>query len=292
LLWAAALVVAAGVAGLVIALLPEHHGGIASSVESGPVQTVARPKQVRMTPHVRRRIDRLFDRFVPAAIARRDPIGARAYVTPSLRSQATRAEWRAGTIPVPPFDPAGTTFHGWTTIYSYPRDISVELTLEPRRPRDPVGSFVVNLKRPGSRWLVDGIYAHGTHGGESAAAPNTTAAPTTTEPVIGGSRGRARRRLAPRSARLPLADRDRPDPRVRTRLAGRPTGQPQASTGPLERAPAASPSPQPSVELLQGGQREFDHLCLAPLTGLDLDRVQRPEQRVPFRRLLGEQVSR
>jgi hypothetical protein len=190
LLWAAALVVAAGVAGLVIALLPEHHGGIASSVESGPVQTVARPKQVRMTPHVRRRIDRLFDRFVPAAIARRDPIGARAYVTPSLRSQATRAEWRAGTIPVPPFDPAGTTFHGWTTIYSYPRDISVELTLEPRRPRDPVGSFVVNLKRPGSRWLVDGIYAHGTHGGESASAPNTTAAPTTTEPVIGGSRGR------------------------------------------------------------------------------------------------------
>jgi len=191
LLWAAAIVVVAGVAGLVIALLPEHHGGIASSVESGPAQTVARPKQVRMTPQVRRRIDRLFDRFVPAAIARRDPIGARAYVTASLRSQATRAEWRSGTIPVPPFDPAGTTFHGWTTIYSYPRDISVELTLEPRRPRDPVGSFVVNLKRPGSRWFVDGIYAHGTHGGQSAsAAPDTTAEPTTTERVIGGSRGR------------------------------------------------------------------------------------------------------
>lgn len=191
LLWAAALVVAAGVGVLVVALLPNDHGGISSSVESGPVQTVARPKQVRMTLQVRRRIDRLFDRFVPAAIARRDPIGARAYVTPSLRGQATTAEWRAGTIPVPPFDPAGTTFHGWTTIYSYPRDISVELTLEPRRPRDPVGSFVVNLKRPGSRWLVDGIYAHGTHGGQSAsAAPDEPAEPTTTERVIGGSHGR------------------------------------------------------------------------------------------------------
>jgi hypothetical protein len=183
--------VAAGVAALVVALLPEHHGGIASSVQSGPVQTVARPKQVRMTPQVRRRIDQLFDRFVPTAIARRDPVGARAYVTPALRGQATVGEWRMGTIPVPPYDPAGTTFHGWTTIYSYPRSASVELTLQPKRQRDPVGSFVVNLKQVGSRWLVDGIYAHGTHGGQSAAAaPDTAAEPTTTERVIGGSHGR------------------------------------------------------------------------------------------------------
>ena len=182
---------AAGVAALVVALLPEHHGGIASSVQSGPVQTVARPKQVRMTPQVRRRIDQLFDRFVPTAIARRDPVGARAYVTPALRGQATVGEWRTGTIPVPPYDPAGTTFHGWTTIYSYPRSASVELTLQPKRQRDPVGSFVVNLKQVGSRWLVDGIYAHGTHGGQSAAAaPDTAAEPTTTERVIGGSHGR------------------------------------------------------------------------------------------------------
>lgn len=191
LLWAGALLVAAGVAALVIVLIPEHHGGIASPVGSGSVQTVAHPKQVRMTPQVRRHIDQLFDRFVPAAIARRDPVGARAYVTPALRGQATMAEWRAGTIPVPPFDPAGTTFHGWTPIYSYPREVSVELTLEPRRPRDPVGSFVVNLKQVGSRWLVDGIYAQGTHGGQNeSAAPDANAEPTTTEQVIGGSRGR------------------------------------------------------------------------------------------------------
>ena len=182
---------AAGVAALVVALLPEHHGGIASSVQSGPVQTVAHPREVRMTAQVRRRIDELFDRFVPAAIARRDPVGARAYVTPALRGQATVAQWRTGTIPVPPYDPTGTTFHGWTTIYSYPRSASVELTLQPKRQRDPVGSFVVNLKQVGSRWLVDGIYAHGTHGGQSAAAaPDTAAEPTTTERVIGGSHGR------------------------------------------------------------------------------------------------------
>jgi hypothetical protein len=189
LLWAGAVLVAAGVAGLVIALLPNDHGGITSSVASGRVQTVARPKQVPVTPRVRREINLLFDRFVPTAVARRDPVAARAYVTPDLREQATAAEWRAGTIPVPPYDPAGKTFHGWTTIYSFPRTVSVELTLEPRVARDPVGSFVVNVKRLGRRWLVDGIYAAGTHGGEKEATP-APSAPTTSERVIGGSHGR------------------------------------------------------------------------------------------------------
>jgi hypothetical protein len=190
LLWAAALLVAAAAAALVVFLLPEHHGGIASPTEPGRVQTVARPKQVPIGAQARRQIDRLLDRFVPAAIARRDPLGARADATPALRRQATAAEWRAGTIPVPPFDPAGTTFHGWTTIYSYPGDASVRLTLEPRRPRSPVGSFVVNVKQVGSRWLVDSIYSEGTHGGESASSAPGAAEPTTTERVIGGSRGR------------------------------------------------------------------------------------------------------
>ncbi|HEY7603790.1 MAG TPA: hypothetical protein VH760_05960 [Gaiellaceae bacterium] len=189
LLWAAAVLVAAAVAALVITLLPEHHGGIASPVGSGPVQTVAQPRQVRVTPRARRQIDRLLDRFVPAAVARRDPVEARAYVTPSLRAQASPAEWRTGTIPVPPYDPAGSTFHGWTTITSYPRDLSVRLTLEPKRAGEPVGSFVVNLKRIGSRWLVDGIYTEGLHGGTPAQAAGTQAA-TTTERVIGGSHGR------------------------------------------------------------------------------------------------------
>lgn len=191
LLWAGVALVAAGVAGLVIALIPNDRGGIRSVVRSGPVQTVARPKQVQLSLATRKSIDDLFDHFVPAAVARRDPTTAWDYVTPSLRSQATPAEWRAGTIPVPPYDPAGTTFHGWTPIYSYPRLASLELTLEPRRPQDPVGSFVVNVRRIGSRWLVDGIYAAGTHGGAKAsAAPERATEPTTTERVIGGSHGR------------------------------------------------------------------------------------------------------
>ena len=172
-------------------LLPNDKGGIASSSESGTVQVVRSRKQIRVTPQMRASIDTLLDRFVPVAVARHDPGSVRPLVTPNLWRQATPAEWRSGTIPVPPYDPAGKTFHGWRTIYAFPRDVSVELTLEPKRPRDPVGSFVVGLKKPASHWLVDSIYLEGTHGGESAEAPTKpTGAATTTERVIGGSRGR------------------------------------------------------------------------------------------------------
>ena len=68
-----------------------------------------------VTPERHAAIDRLFDQFVPLAMARRDPVAARDYVTPNLRSQATLAEWRSGTIPVPPFEPAETPYNGWTT---------------------------------------------------------------------------------------------------------------------------------------------------------------------------------
>lgn len=185
------MLVAAGVAVLVFILLPNDKGGIASSSASGTVQVVRSRKQIRVTPQMRASIDRLLDLFVPVALARHDPGSVRPLVTPNLWRQATPAEWRSGTIPVPPYDPAGKTFHGWRTIYAFPRDVSVELTLEPKRPRDPVGSFVVGLKKPASHWLVDSIYLEGTHGGESTAAPTkTTGAATTAERVIGGSRGR------------------------------------------------------------------------------------------------------
>src|SRR5262249_31628755 len=66
--------------------------------------------------------------------------------------------------------------------YSYPRLIGLRLTLEPRRAGDPVGSFVVNMKRIGPHWLVDQIYEEGPHGGapQTPGAPQTSAHRTTT----------------------------------------------------------------------------------------------------------------
>jgi hypothetical protein len=174
LLWAGGVLVAVLVGVVIYLVVPNQRGGIATPEQTGTVQLVPRTKQVPVTAEARASIDSLFDRFVPAAIARRDPGSARPYVTANLWSQATPAQWRAGSIPVPPYEPAGTTFHGWSTLYSYPRLVGVRLTLEPRRSGDPVGSFVVNVKRVGPRWLVDQIYEEGLHGGAAAApAPAT-----------------------------------------------------------------------------------------------------------------------
>lgn len=176
LFWAAGVGVAALAGLLVVLLLPNEKGGIATPTASGPVQRVPRPQQVAVTPRTREQIDATFDRFVPLAMGRRDPVAARAYVTPNLRSQAPLEDWRSGTIPVPPFEAEGPPFHGWTPVYSYPKDVLVELTLQPKLPTDPVTSFSVDLKRIGGKWLVDGIYELGTHGGV-AAPPKRTGPP-------------------------------------------------------------------------------------------------------------------
>jgi hypothetical protein len=189
LLWAGGLLVAVVVGVVVYLVVPNEHGGIATPQETGTVQLVPRTKEVRVTARTRASINSLFDRFVPAAIARRDPGSVRPYVTANLWSQATAAQWRAGSIPVPPYDPAGTAFHGWSTLYSYARLIGVRLTLQPERSRDPVGSFVVNLKRIGPRWLVDEIYEEGLHGGAAATPTTSKTAVTTTAKADTGLHG-------------------------------------------------------------------------------------------------------
>jgi hypothetical protein len=176
LFWLAAIGAAAVVGVLVFLLVPNKKGGIATPTQTAPVQRVPHLREVPVTPERHAAIDRLFNRFVPLAMARRDSVAARDYVTPNMRSQATLAEWRSGTIPVPPFEPK-PPYDGWTTVLSYPKLMSVELTLQPKRPQDPVTSYEVNLSLVKDKWLVDGIYELGTHGGV-AQPPKQVAAPT------------------------------------------------------------------------------------------------------------------
>lgn len=176
LLWLGAICAAVFAGLLVFLLVPNKKGGIATPTQTAPVQRVPHLREVRVTPERHAAIDSLFDHFVPLAMARRDPVAARAYVTPNLRSQATLAEWRSGTIPVPPFEPK-PPYNGWTTVLAYPKLMSVELTLEPKLPQDPVTSYEVNLALVKGKWLVDGIYELGTHGGV-AQPPKQVAAAT------------------------------------------------------------------------------------------------------------------
>ncbi len=202
LLWLGVLALAAVAGVLVFVFVPNRSGGI-KSVRTGTVQLVPRIRQVPVTAKRRAAIDALFDRFVPAAVARRDPVAARAYVTPNLRSQASLADWRAGTIPVPPFEPRGTTFHGWRTVYSYPKVVSVELTLQPKRAQDEVTSFSVNVNLVRGRWLVDSMYQLGTHGGATAPPPRQAAPAAGTKTINAVDQG-LKGRLSPIWVLMPL----------------------------------------------------------------------------------------
>jgi len=119
--------------------------------------------QAPLAPATRRALNRLLDRFVPAAVERRDPAAAYDLVTPALRVGDTRRDWARGAIPVPPYDARGTRFHGWLLRYSYPNEVNLQLILMPSE-RETMGAIVfdVDFKRVAGRWLIDAFMPEAT----------------------------------------------------------------------------------------------------------------------------------
>lgn len=115
-------------------------------------------RRVPLTAADRRAIDALLDRFVPAALARRNPGDAFALSTPALQNGSTRSDWQRGAVPVYPFSPRETTFHYWTLDASYGDQASLDLLLQPRRGAATGAiAFTFRLRRLGGRWLVDSV---------------------------------------------------------------------------------------------------------------------------------------
>jgi hypothetical protein len=92
LLWLGAIALAGGVTGLVFVLLPNQKGGFEAPRGGRPVQVVRTQRQVPLSAGSRAEIDALFDRFVPAAVERRDPAAAYDLVTSTLKTGTTRAQ--------------------------------------------------------------------------------------------------------------------------------------------------------------------------------------------------------
>ena len=183
--------VVVGIAGLVVVgvlLIPNTTGRLPDTFSKTPVQTVVNQKEVPVTRATRREVDALFDAFVPAAVARRNTAAAYDLATPAFHADGTRASWAAGQLPVFPYKPKGTTFHGWHVESSYRNDLNVQLYLEPATAGEGPIAYDVELRRIHGRWLVDSFY------------PRTTYAPT--EPASG--KGKVTR-PAPEPSTLPQA---------------------------------------------------------------------------------------
>jgi hypothetical protein len=122
------------------------------------VDVVANEKLVKVKPRDRAAINATLDRFVPAAVARKDPAAAYAVSTPNLRGQATARQWRAGDIPVHPFPARGRTFHGWTVNYAMRNHVNLDLLVMPDLKKElrPI-AFTIDVEKVQGRWLVDAV---------------------------------------------------------------------------------------------------------------------------------------
>jgi hypothetical protein len=159
--WVGAAVGLAGVAGLVIALVPAHSGKTVQRFTNRPVQRVHAEKDIALSAADRKAISTLLTKFTIDVIERKHPATGLVLGGPPLLRGTTRAEWIKGTdIPVYPYDAQGTDFsHSWRLDGAYPSHLDVELDLQPSSASriGPV-AFSVVLRQRGGRWQVDSIY--------------------------------------------------------------------------------------------------------------------------------------
>jgi hypothetical protein len=157
--WLAA-AAALAVAGVAVALLIPGHKpeNAAPAGTEGPAQ-LAITTRTRLTAADRRRIDAVFDRFIPAGMERRDPALAWKLAGPELKADSTLADWRRGSSPIPYYQPKEKTFHDWQTIDVGPRYVIFNLLLHPLHP-DRIGTYVFSgeVVKPGREWLVNRLY--------------------------------------------------------------------------------------------------------------------------------------
>jgi hypothetical protein len=114
-------------------------------------------KPVRLTPADRKTILAVSREFIATAVERKHPERAWPLATDALRSGTTLADWKAGTLPIPPY-PVRTA--RWNFAYSVVGEVGLDVLVEPSDPElDPLVHrlTLVPSKRPaGPAWLVDG----------------------------------------------------------------------------------------------------------------------------------------
>jgi hypothetical protein len=151
-----AVLAVAGAIAAAITLLPRGSQVEPATTSQGAADLVSTPPTVPVTAERRHAIDTLLDRFLPAALERRDLDVARTLVTPSFAAGVSDAEWRRGQIPVMPYKPRDSRFRGWVVNYSYANEVSLDVLVHPSA-KEELGAiaFTAVVKRRQGRWLID-----------------------------------------------------------------------------------------------------------------------------------------
>jgi hypothetical protein len=110
----------------------------------------------RVAPAERRQITAVLDRFVPAALERKDLRLAYELSGPYVRGGMTLREWLHGGIPVYPYPAAGSHFGGWLLSWRDGDELGLSLLIQPRKgaKTGPI-AFDVQMTKQHGRWLVN-----------------------------------------------------------------------------------------------------------------------------------------
>jgi hypothetical protein len=155
-----ALAAALVAAGLAIALLVP--GKSPSNAEPtgnrAPAQLAVNTHQ-KLSAADRASIDRLLDRFFPAAVERRNPAEAWALSGPEMRNGSSLGDFRKGTSPVPSYPANEPNYHHWRAIDVEKNSVVLNILVHPKNPRT-LGTWVfsVEVVKAKTRWLVNHIY--------------------------------------------------------------------------------------------------------------------------------------
>jgi hypothetical protein len=162
LAWVAGFLGLAGLIAISVVVLPVGHP-LTGGPSNEPAVVYHQPKAARMTPARRAALTDTIDRFVEAAVLRRNPSEAWRLASPQLRSGQTEKEWVHGELPVQPYPPDRFALADWQPVYSYVDLVGADVRVIPKA---GTGGYIqvysvelVADRRHGrSAWLVDSWY--------------------------------------------------------------------------------------------------------------------------------------
>jgi hypothetical protein len=187
------------VAGILVAvLIPSKGPSKGDAVGPRPPAQLAVDTHQKLLRADRRQIDTLLDRFIPAAVERRDPATAWALAGPELRSASSLGAFRKGDMPVPHYPANEKNYHHWRAIDVEKGSVVLNVLVHPKNPQK-LGTWVFSIEvvKPQSRWLVNRIYTiavmnppvrpstvtHELGPADYAAPPPTSRTSTTSNPA-------------------------------------------------------------------------------------------------------------
>jgi hypothetical protein len=127
-----------------------------------PAIVVHTPKSVHPTAADRRAAERTIGDFVKTAIVRDHPGNAWDLATPHMREGSSRAEWAAGTLPVPPYPLAAFRTYGLTLKYSYHDVLGYDVLVLPKSSDGVQQVYACELDKLHGSWLIDFCYPRTT----------------------------------------------------------------------------------------------------------------------------------